>query len=300
MLVTVLCLMFITVVGANDDGFVVVLYMCVWKRPLLTEFVLSHYVALRNQLSDDNIHIRLFITGSDAEQTKSQALKYNADFIIVPNNPLGTKHNRGLLAIRQLYSSKTLPSAVVISGSDDLLNAQFFRVIRDRMTGANPMHIVGLSDVHFFDLNSTRLVHTAGYRVSHTPLAATVGCGRAFSWHMLETLQWNLWDWHRDRSLDASAMRRILRSVPQIAEISTAINGMDEGVIAVDVKTDAFEKGANIWRFDQIMEGAKSGPLHEFVDRDASSMFNTAFGDSFFENHILDLRRRMALGQESF
>ncbi len=294
----ILLLLLVSAVHAQE--FSVVLYMCVWKRPLLTAFVLRHYTDMRNELKRDGIHLHVFIAGSDAAQTKAQANTYNADYIVVPNRPLGTKHNRGLQAIRDRYHGSTPPDAVVVSGSDDVLNAQFFRVIRGKMSGPFPQHIVGLADVHFFDLNSTRLVHTAGYRVSRTPLAATVGCGRAFSWFMLETLKWELWDWDRDRSLDASSMRRILRAVPQIAEISTAVNGLQEGVIAVDVKTDAFEKGANIWRFDQIIAGAKSGPLHEFVDRDARFTLNQALGESFFEDQIMDLRKRMAAGQESF
>lgn len=293
-------------VGGNavsSSPFVVVLYMCIWKRPLLTRFVLRHYVSLQKPLLEDHgIELRIFIAGSDNIETALLASTYNVDFVVVPNRPLGAKHNRGLRAIRDYYREIGLSvgDVVAISGSDDIINGHFFVHVKHLFLEKH-MHIVGLKDVHFMELNTTRLLYTKGYRSARNPVGDTVGCGRVFSWAILDTLDWTLWDWDRDSSLDQSSVRRILQSVPQIAEISTAIPGNDRGIVAIDIKTDAFEKGANIWRFDQIVAGSKNkGPLHTFEERDSKHVLEDTFGDEFFEQHILDLRERMLRGETTF
>lgn len=278
--------------------------MCVWKRPLLTRFVLRHYVSLQKPLLETHgIELRIFIAGSESIETALLASTYNVDFVVVPNRPLGTKHNRGLQAIRDYYTeSESKGDVVAITGSDDIINAQFFVHVKCLFTRSKDrMHIVGLKDVHFMELNSTRLLYTRGYRAARNPVGDTVGCGRAFSWAILDTLDWTLWDWDRDRSLDQSSVRRILKAVPQVVEISTAIPGGENGIVAIDIKTDAFEKHANIWRFDQIVAGSKNkGPLHEFEERNAKHVLESTFGDEFFEQHILGLRERMQRGDTSF
>lgn len=283
--------------------FVVVLYMCVWKRPLLTRFVLRHYASLRKPLLESHaIELRIFIVGSDPVETALLASTYNADFAVAPNRPLGTKHNRGLQAIRDYYTSEPRANGdvVAIFGSDDIVNSNFFVTIKKRFV-EDKMHIVGLKDVHFMELNSTRLIYTKGYRTARNPVGNTVGCGRAFSWDILNTLEWTLWDWDRDRSLDQSSVRRILRSIPQVAEISEAISGKENGIVAIDIKTDAFEKDANIWRFDQIVAGSKNkGPLHEFEELNSKDVMDNTFGKDFFQHKILDLRERMRRGDTEF
>ncbi len=173
--------------------------------------------------------------------------------------------------------------------------ASFFAVVKKMMTRrVDRMHIVGLRDIFFFDLDSLRLMYTAGYREFMTPVSGTVGCGRVFSWAMLNTLNWVLWDWERNRSLDQSSVSRILKLVPQVGEVSMAIPGIEYGIVAVDVKTDAFEQGTNIWRFEEIVKAVgKNGPLHEFQEQRAQSVLDNAFGEGFFQDHVLQLRANM-------
>lgn len=294
----VLLLLSVAQAAGTPNPFRVVVFMCVWKRPKLTHFVLQHYNAMKPELlSDHNIALDVFITGSDNATTPHTAVQFGTGYAVHPNRPVGSKHNWGLQSLRGHYerSPDDLPDAVAIMGSDDIINAAFFVKTKELMTRAvNNMHIVGLRDIYFFDLHSLRLMYTAGYREFVTPVSGTVGCGRVFSWAMLETLDWELWDWARDRSLDQSSIRRILKLVPQISEVSAAISGVEHGIAAVDVKTDAFEEGANIWGFDQIVKAVgKNGPLHEFQEKDAATIMDGAFGRNFLKDQVGKLRSSM-------
>lgn len=308
-LVTVLVLsMLCAVVAAakKESGaplFVVVVYMCTWKRPLLTDFVLAHYDALREPLAQENIRLDIFITGSEDDVTEEQARKYGAKYAVHPNSPLGAKHDKGIQSLRDVYINEErdvridrLPDAVTIVGSDDVINAAFFIQIRRLMSGPPPLHhIVGIKDIHFFDLKSRRLVYTRGYRSYQTPISGTIGCGRAFSWAMLEALNWHLWDVDREHGLDQSAIRNVMARVPLVAEVSTAIDGRDAGIMAVDIKSDGFAAGANIWRFEQVVEAVgRNGRLHEFEDYDANSTLGAAFEANFLTG-LEKLRSEMAL-----
>lgn len=281
--------------------FVVVVYMCTWGRPLLTDFVLAHYDRLREPLAWEGIRLDIFVTGSERDITEAHARKYNASYAIHPNSPLGAKHDKGLQSLRDFYVSRgrdgrihQLPDAVVIVGSDDVINAAFFSQMRHLMSGPPPIyHIVGLKDIHFFDLKSRRLVYTRGYRFYNTAISGTIGCGRAFSWPMLEAINWHLWDADREHGLDQSAIRNVMTRVPLVGEVSMAIDGRGVGVTAVDIKSDGFAAGANIWRFEQVVEAVgKNGRLHEFEDYDANSTLGAAFEPNFLTG-LENLRSQM-------
>lgn len=293
-LVLLLLLLTLTTTASAERPFSVVLFMCVWQRPLLTDFILGHYARMRGALSRRGIELTLFVAGSDNSTTPALASRHGARFVVVPNRPVGAKHNNGLRAIRTQLGPKGA-DAVAIVGSDDLINMQFFERVRELMqSGPDRMHAVGLRDIYFFDLATDRMMYTEGYKQLRTPVSGTVGCGRVFSWPLLDTLNWELWDWDRDRSLDQSAIRRVLSVVPQIADISAAFSGLDDGIIAIDIKSDGFEQGRNIWRFDEVLKGgAKDGPFHEFRDRHAEKTIDSLFGFGFYERRIVLLRERM-------
>lgn len=286
----------------QDTPFTIVLFMCVWKRPILTDFVLSHYHSLIKPLAVDNIHLHIFLVGSDPSETSAHARKLQARFVIHPNNPLGAKHDLGLQSLRDVYTAALkenqiphLPDAVAIVGSDDVLNQPFFVAVRSLMSGSPPVqHVVGLKDIYFFDLRSLRLVYTPGYRSYETPISGTIGCGRVFSWAMLETLDWHLWDVERERGLDQSAIRNVMTRVPMVGDVSEAVNGRAQGIVAVDIKSDGYGAGVNIWRFEQVVQAVGSkGRLHEFEDMDARETLGKAFGGDFL-HRLEGLRAEMA------
>ncbi len=115
----------------GSHPFKIVLFMCVWKRPILTNFVLHHYNSMKPQLlSQHNVDLEIFITGSDNSSTPQVANRFNVGYAVHPNQPLGTKHNLGLQSLQQHFLNRSgngrLPDAVAIVGSDDILNRKFF------------------------------------------------------------------------------------------------------------------------------------------------------------------------------
>ena len=288
------------ITGEVDNVFGVVVYICVWQRPQLTNFVLSHFHSLRSPLRERNIDLQLFIAGSE-NSTIATASRFDAGHIIVPNSPLGAKHEKGLQAIREHFKKQMqagtrsfLPHAVTVFGSDDVVNEQFFILMKKLMFDHwNACHVLGLRDLYFMDLKTKRLVYTRGYRSFQTPLAGTLGCGRVYSWKLLETLNWRLWDPDRERGLDQSATRNVLRRLSMVGEISRALVGKEEGVAAIDIKTDSFTRGRNIWGFDQVVKAVgKNGRFHEFEDGDFDLTIGRAFGTSMLKG-IEELRTAM-------
>lgn len=269
--------------------FNLVLFMCIWERPLLTNFVLSHYEELREQLVSEKIFLDMFIVGSD-NSTDYVAQKFQAAYAVHPNSPLGMKHDKGLRSLRDHYNAATErgdrldnPDAVVIVGSDDVINIKFFLQVRDLMHKSVPrQHIVGLRDIFFHDLKSRQLVYTRGYRSFNTPISGTLGCGRVFSWAILDAMDWHLWDVDRERGLDQSAIRNVMIRVPFVGDLSKAVAGREAGIVAVDIKSDGFPAGSNIWRFDQVVAAVgKNGRMHDFEDYDTDSTLKRAFGPHF-------------------
>jgi hypothetical protein len=303
------CLLLAAAAAAADDPaparFHIVLFTCIYERPLLTEFVLRHYAGLAAPLAaEDAVDLDLFITGSDASTTAPLAARVGATHANFPNSPLGAKHNAGLAALRDHYVARggPPPHAVVIVGSDDLLNRRFFTVARARMTDATrgaPLQLLGLRDLYLYDLAAAasggRLAHTRGYRRSTDPLAATVGCGRVFSWPLLERLRWTLWDGERDRSLDQSTVRRVADALGgQVAAVAEAVAGAAMGVVAVDVKTGGLVGGRNIWSYDDIVgAGGRKGRLHPFRAVASAPFFDEHFGPGFEADQLRPLLARM-------
>eukprot|EP00737_Agarophyton_chilense_P002913 gb/GEZJ01003357.1/.p1 GENE.gb/GEZJ01003357.1/~~gb/GEZJ01003357.1/.p1 ORF type:complete len:358 (+),score=43.14 gb/GEZJ01003357.1/:387-1460(+) len=272
---------------AACDQINIVVFICVWKRPLLTHFVLRHFKTLGQSLQKHRIHLELFITGSVDLETRAIAEKYNAGYSVFPNSPLGAKHDSGLQSLRDFYVNKSknnaerLPDAVTIFGSDDVVNQQFFVVVRDLLQGTPGVHVVGLQDLYFQDLKTGRLVYTRGYKSFNVPISGTLGCGRVYSWAILEDLDWHLWDTDRERGLDQSAVRNVMTRLPLIGEISVAVIGAETGIVAVDIKSDGYVTGTNIWKFEEVTRAVgKNGRLHDFEDKNVA-ILNEAFGDEF-------------------
>jgi hypothetical protein len=294
-----------------SSKFHMVLFTCIYGRPKLTTFILDYYASIRESLAhDENIKLDIFIAGSDPHTTAPLAARVGAGHADHPNSPLGAKHNSGLKSLRDWYLTGTYnssasvsarPDVVVVIGSDDLLNRNFFLMARNRM--AAPMtekssavlDVLGLRDLHIYELSSRRLMYSKGYRKFNDPLDATIGCGRVFRWTMLERMNWTLWDGSRERSLDQSTVRLVANALgEELLDKAEAVLGFAEGVAAVDIKTGDLAGGRNIWSFDDLVAAVgRNGRLHRFRMEDDVDMFERFYWPGFATTKLAALRKEM-------
>lgn len=308
-----ICILLCSCVHAQQhDDFKIVVFICVWKRPLLSKFIIDHFVYISKQVRQDGIIVDLFIVGSDSNFTHSLISRIPSNvtyssYAIHPNHPVGHKHNQGLLSLRHHYTStlpSNLPDAVTIFGSDDIVTPSFFIHTRNALLSNNSdtvarSHVFGLYDVWFLDLRSKRLVYTAGYKSFSTPLSGTVGCGRVFSWKLLDAIEWHVWDDDIDRGLDQSAVRNIMQRFAFVSEVSIGLLGRPVGVMAVDIKTDGFVNGVgeNVWTFESILQGAiGTGRLKKYSEENLEKILDSGFGEGF-TRRLDHLRNDMVLAE---
>lgn len=291
--------------GEDGTPFHAVLFTCVYGRETLTEYVLRYYAGVREALLENHgMVLDMFVTGSDNQTTPILARRHGAAFADHPNSPLGAKHNLGLASMRDHYircdeGPCFHPDVVIIVGSDDILNEAFFVHVRNafrRRPMSQPLHAVGLRDLYVMDLASQRLAYTRGYRTYTSPLDATIGCGRVYTWELLAQMSWKLWDDDRERSLDQSSVRRVAALLgPEVSTACVALSGRKHGLAAVDIKTSGFQTGTNIWSFDDLISAVgKKGRLYPFKHIDEPNRaLDEHFGTDFTTEWIQKLRAAM-------
>ena len=237
------------------------LLTALWKRPELTALVLKHYSIIRNSLAE-SIDLNLLAVGSEGEVTKSVTEKYGFQYLEYPNSPLGAKWNAGLKAVKEFK-----PDAVVIIGSDDIVNAKLFNIYADCIS--NGIQFIGLKDMYFLDIESGFLGFWPGYS-NQERKGDVLGFGRCLNHQLLDTVNWELWEPEIEYGLDRSMNTRLASYTREHRDFSTKVLGCQEDEIAaVDIKTDI-----NIWSFKDVNAAAQMEPvsLTPFLDR--------YFGDS--------------------
>lgn len=177
----------------------------IWMRPELTEIVLSYYEWLQNQLKGE-IDIVLVAVGSEGSESRALSEQNGFNYFEFPNLPLSSKWNYGL----KQCSNYEL-DAVVIVGSDDLLDKQLFYRYDQFIRMGFPF--IGLRDGYFFNTNLAELLHWKGYYYSNNlseRFGETVGMGRCYSRELLEHINYDLWgDSKIDKGLDNFATKRL-------------------------------------------------------------------------------------------
>lgn len=144
--------------------------------------------------------------------------------IEAPNSPLSQKWNAGIA-----YAWIFKPDAVVLVGSDDLLNAAYFEY-----AAALPETVLysELSSLYFYDLASGQCAFVPRFRVHP---------GRMFRRELLDRCRWRPYRGDLDRNVDSGTYW-----------LTAPLSGEEKrfetppGVVCIDVK------GAeNIWSFDE-------------------------------------------------
>jgi len=178
-----------------------------WQRPELTDFVLSYYNDLRLSLKK-TVEIGLFVAGSEGNISKNIAEKNGWNYVECPNFPVNQKFNCALRLARNFK-----PDAVIVVGSDDLLNANILKYYATRKD-INSI-CFGFKDAYIYDILFKEFFRYKGYefsqKVQHRA-GEPVGTGRIFGRNILDRLNWYLWDNNIEinKSLDNNCKLRLL------------------------------------------------------------------------------------------
>lgn len=208
----------------------------IWKRHALTRCVLRHYARLKVP----GVEFVLAAVGS--EKKKSRELAHDADWCYVeaPNHKLGGKWNAGMRSLRS-----TNVDAVVIVGSDDVLNAEYF----DAMAA----HVAAGTDL--FTLRGLWFLDAPTNRLSYNYLWFT-GAGAMVSRAVLDKVAWRPWEAERTRYLDTSLLNAVMPHARRRGFVSDL---RETPARLLDVKTDR-----NMWSYDaSIQRCASSHPVDD-------------------------------------
>lgn len=187
-----------------------------WKRPLLTDFVLEYYKNLQYELRNE-INLILISCGSEGEISKRISEKNNFFYIEFENEPLTQKHNKAFEVTKEFD-----PDSVILVGSDDLISKEV--ILRAKyLTTDNDL--IGFKDFYLLD-DEKEIRHWSGY--VGTREGESIGGGRTFSKKLLENLDWRPWGEEiSNRSLDLIFTKRIKNMQVKIKVVeSSTENGL--------------------------------------------------------------------------
>jgi hypothetical protein len=213
---------------------------CVWKRPELTETVLSSYRALREDLHEQ-LELILLAVGSEGEVSKTLCERHDFEYLEYPNSPLSHKWNAGVQSARNHD-----PDGLVIVGSDDLINGSLLRAWAAKLEEG--FDFCGIRDLYVLDLSTLMLGYWGGYEHSAGKAdraGEPIGCGRCFSRDLLDKMEWNLWP--EEPRLDEGLDELCLRHVGKKGFMPSSWLLEEAGSMALDIKS-----GTNITSFDKF------------------------------------------------
>jgi|GEM_PF-2181948 len=218
----------------------IALLTCMWKRPRLADLVFRNYAVIRQRLRGV-LDLHLVAVGSEGAASRDLAEQHGFVYLEQANSPLGAKWNRGMEAVRACGAD-----AMVVVGSDDLLNAELFAIYARRLTQGDLF--VGLADSYFWDLASRRLALWHGYPPPRR--GEPIGLGRLIHRDLLAEMDWQPWEDGLERGLDRSMMFKLAPLLENQAWLDrmTVLSCRQGDIAPVDVKTDE-----NMWGFEEML-----------------------------------------------
>lgn len=208
------------------------IYTAVWQRPEITEICFMSIARLRETGKHS---IQAFAVISETEMI-ALCDRYNIDWVMTENSPLGQKKNFGLRIAMQRHEFDYM----IEIGSDDLLKDDFLNLYPwDR-------DVMMLSEIYF--LNS----QTGGCRL-FSSRGPKIGAGRAISRKALEACA-PIWHMNQGRGLDGySTMHLCWRGyLPK--------NYTANKPVAIDIKS-----AVNIWSYAAVQKIGQPVTLNEVL-----------------------------------
>lgn len=176
----------------------IVLVTCVWQRPVITAAFWAFVAHLRTWWEPHELHV--IAAGSEEPDQETMAREAGAEYLNVPNRPLGRKFNATLQAARPYQ-----PDAVLIMGSDDVFCE---RIARAYLPFFIETPYVGLEDFYFYHTKDRRFGYWGGYETARRK-GEPAGGGRVVPAGHLDHLDWKLWSDGKDHGMDHSAFQRL-------------------------------------------------------------------------------------------
>lgn len=246
---------------------------CIWKRANLTNIILNYYKKLKQELLEHNIALELVAVGSEGNTSKALCVQNDFDYIEAPNSPLGYKWNSGLVSLKYKKID-----AVVIIGSDDLLNKEIFLLYKEAiLSGAL---YVGFSQIYIYDLQGNKILLLKNYG---NDVVRTVGLGRCIHNYYLDMVNWKLWSNKIDKGLDRDMTLRLTnyKSFKENALKHLRFSCESNAFYPVDIKTDT-----NIWTYSHIKNKSSN------IEFDASNFLENKYPYSVI-NNLKKLKKRL-------
>ena len=188
----------------NNKTNTIVILTCIWKRPKLTRIVLSHYRALKKELKDV-MNLELVAVGSEGEKSQNICEENEFNYFEYKNQPMSEKWNFGLQMTKKIN-----PDAVVIVGSDDLIDTNLLKFYDQKLKQGYMM--VGIKDFYIYDSEKRKLAYWRGYGELNDAhrMNETIGLARCLSRTLLDKLDFNIWnDLNISRNLDGAMTTRL-------------------------------------------------------------------------------------------
>lgn len=232
--------------------FRICLVTALWLRETLERLVLGYY----SQLKLDGVELILVAVGSEGRSSMERAMDNGWHYVEAENDPLSDKWNHGIAAAA-LHD----PDAVVVLGSDDLLNEQYFYSILDEYKDGPG--VIQLADAYFHDAKTGETVYIE---------RAYPGAGTFISAEILRRMGWRLWRSGKNRYLDKE-MSEYVRREAYPFEWRTIRDCESRGIVLVDIKTQI-----NMWTLDDNKRITDNRHVHVDGPDLFSKHFPTVYG----------------------
>ena len=219
-----------------------------WKRPELSRIVLSWYTALEIK----GVELVCLAAGSEGKRSETLAKDCGWYYVSARNNPLGAKHNKALRSICTLDNI----DAVVIIGSDDLCNREYFEHIRDEIR--DDADEISMEGIYYHDLATGKTAYVD--RINP-------GAGRVLSYSFCKMHNFKAWPDEANNMLDGKMHGQIL----QHAMLRRSIHNPDkQNIVVLDIKGS----DTNMWTQREMNERVRHMPRTEL---DTKEFFNNHF-----------------------
>lgn len=199
-------------------------YLAVWRRPEITELC---FMGIERMRKHPAYKIQAFAVISEAEMIPL-CKKYNIDWFMTDNFPLGKKKNSGLKQVSN-YQFDYLMEI----GSDDLITD---RMLNHYIPYLHKFAFMGISDAAYIESETGECRRLISNK-------STYGAGRLIARNVLEQMNWNIWDNNLQRGLDNNSTLRIESKGYKFHKLpAMEVPGV------IDVKSQE-----NLWKFNYFL-----------------------------------------------